>query len=124
MDNSEWVFARAYVKAREAKDRDLMRRIVAAYVEYMDETVEFFERRSVEVLGYEPPQIFLVHANSLNFDHFAKIIGMFRSRGYEFVSLEAALEHKAYRLPDEYVGEAGISWLHRWGLVKDMEIVS
>ncbi len=88
----------------------------------MEQTAKFFERRSLAVLGYEPPQILLVHANSLNFDHFSKIIEMFRRRGYQFVSLDDALRHKAYRSRDEYVGKMGISWLHRWGLAKGLPI--
>ncbi len=64
-----------------------------------------------------------MHANSLNFDHFAKIIAMLQSRGYEFVSLDTALQHEAYRSRDEYVGKMGISWIHRWGLAKGLPIV-
>lgn len=123
LDNSDWMFARAYARAREAEDDESMAQIATAYVEYTERTVEFFERRSVEVLGYEPPQILVVHANSLNFDHFAKVIEMFRKRGYEFVSLAAALQHGVYRSRDEYVGKMGISWIHRWGLAKGLPIV-
>jgi hypothetical protein len=36
------------------------------------------------------------------------------ARGYRFISLEQALEDDAYRLPDTYVGDWGISWLHHW----------
>ena len=35
-------------------------------------------------------------------------------KGYRFVSLETALNDAAYQTRDEYVGSAGISWLHRW----------
>jgi hypothetical protein len=41
---------------------------------------------------------------------------MFKRRGYKCVDLETALKDDAYRLPDTYVGPAGISWLHRWAL--------
>ena len=39
---------------------------------------------------------------------------MWEKKGYKFVSLETALGDAAYRTRDEYVGSAGISWLHRW----------
>ncbi len=122
LDNSEWMFARAYARAKEAQDEEARREIATIYVDYMEQTAKFFERRSLAVLGYEPPQILLVHASSLNFDHFSKIIEMFRRRGYQFVSLDDALRHKAYRSRDEYVGKMGISWLHRWGLAKGLPI--
>ena len=41
----------------------------------------------------------------------------------DLVTLEKALEDKAYRLPDTYVGPAGISWLHRWARDKGREFI-
>jgi len=34
------------------------------------------------------------------------------------VSLSEALKDEAYGSKDEYVGPAGITWLHRWALTK------
>ncbi|MEO8028330.1 MAG: hypothetical protein ABI823_17740, partial [Bryobacteraceae bacterium] len=39
-----------------------------------------------------------------------------RKRGYAFISLDRALADDAYRTPDLYAGDAGISWLHRWSI--------
>jgi hypothetical protein len=39
---------------------------------------------------------------------------MLQKRGYRFVSLDRALEDEAYRSADTFVGNNGISWLHRW----------
>ena len=33
-----------------------------------------------------------------------------------FVSLEEALKDPAYELKDEYIGQAGMTWLHRWAI--------
>ena len=40
------------------------------------------------------------------------------ARGYRFVSLQHALQDPAYTRRDEYVGPAGITWLHRWALTE------
>jgi len=48
---------------------------------------------------------------------------MFSRRGYKFVMLEEALKDEAYRLPDTFVGPAGISWIHRWALERGREYV-
>ena len=97
-----------------------MRRIATTYLSYMQQTFDFFERWSVEVLGYELPQILLLHANELNADHFDDLAEMILSRGYRFVSLAEALEDPAYDLPDDYVGPRGLSWLHRWAITKGL----
>ena len=39
-----------------------------------------------------------------------------RQRGYTFVTLDEALADPAYRTPDLYTGDQGISWLHRWSI--------
>jgi len=82
--------------------------------------VAFFERRSVEVVGREFPQIMLLHANELNSRKMPDILAMFRRRGYRFVSLDEALRDDAYRLPENYVGPGGFSWIHRWSITKGM----
>ena len=74
----------------------------------------------MDVLDYEVKQTLLLHANMLNADYFDDIVRMLKRRGYAFISLDPALTDKAYRLPDNYVGAAGISWLQRWAITKGM----
>ena len=116
IDNSEWIFARAYLKADEAGDADARARIADAYVAYMEAKVDYFERQSRALFGREIPQVLLVHANRLNADHFERIVTMLERRGYGFVRLATALEDDAYGSPDTFTGRGGITWLHRWAL--------
>jgi len=44
-----------------------------------------------------------------------------KCRGYEFVTLDQALQDEAYRLPDLYAGPGGFSWIHRWSITKQMK---
>jgi hypothetical protein len=46
---------------------------------------------------------------------------MMKKRGYSFVTMEAATKDEAYRLPDNYAGERGDSWVARWAVTKGME---
>jgi len=46
---------------------------------------------------------------------------MFKRRGYKFVSLDHAVADPAYRLPDQYVGRGGFSWIHRWAVAKGIK---
>ena len=119
IDNSEWIFARAYLKADEAGDGEAKGRIAEAYEAYMEAKVDYFERQSVALFGREIPQVLLVHANRLNAERFGRIAAMLERRGYRFVTLDGALEDAAYRSPDTFTGKAGITWLHRWALSRD-----
>jgi peptidoglycan/xylan/chitin deacetylase (PgdA/CDA1 family) len=117
IDNSEWIFAKAYSSALDSGDAALAGRVAGAYVPYMDAKFDYFERQSRELFGREVRQVLLVHANSLNADHFAQVLRRIRRRGYRLVSLERALEDPAYSTaPDTFTGRGGISWLHRWAL--------
>jgi peptidoglycan/xylan/chitin deacetylase (PgdA/CDA1 family) len=116
IDNSEWIFARAYVAAWARGDGALAKKVADAYAPYMDEKTAYFERQSVRLFGREIRQILLLHANRLNADRFAELAGRLKSRGYAFITLDRALEDPAYGTPDTFTGRGGISWLHRWAL--------
>jgi len=114
LDNSDYMFAALYTR------HEFRSRVAREYVPYLESVVAFFERRSVEVVGREFPQIMLLHASELNSRMMPDILEMFRRRGYRFIALEEALKDDAYRLPENYVGSGGFSWIHRWSVTKGM----
>jgi peptidoglycan/xylan/chitin deacetylase (PgdA/CDA1 family) len=118
IDNSEWIFARAYDNAIDRGDRASARRVGEAYIPYMEKKFEHFERQSLALLGREIKHVLLVHANPLNADYFDELVVMMKKRGYKFIALEDALRDEAYALPDTYTGAAGLTWLHRWALTR------
>jgi peptidoglycan/xylan/chitin deacetylase (PgdA/CDA1 family) len=121
-DNSDWLFASAYLKAKESGDAELAGRVAATYLQYMNGVLAFFEKRSVEVVGHEVRQTLLLHSNALNADHLGSLLDVIQKRGYRFVSLDRALEDPAYQLADRFVGAQGVSWIHRWGVTKGKPI--
>lgn len=121
IDNEEWIYAFAYDRAEAAGDSVLAARVGTDYVRYMEEMFAFYEQLSQDLLGREPAQVLLIHANALNADYLDELVQMMRARGYQFISLEEALQDSAYRLPDEYVGESGLSWLQRWWITQGNE---
>ncbi len=116
IDNSEWIFARAYENALVRGDKQMAQRVAEAYIPYMEQKFAYFEQQSMALFGYEMKQILLIHANALNADYFDKLARMIKKRGYEFIPLDEALTDKAYTSPDTYAGPAGITWIHRWAI--------
>ncbi|MGA2135459.1 MAG: polysaccharide deacetylase family protein [Bryobacteraceae bacterium] len=113
-DDSDYMFAAAYLRP------ETQARAAREYLPYLESVVAFFEKRAAEVTGREFPQILLLHANELNARMMPGILEMFRRRGYGFVSLDQALRDDADRLPENYVGPGGFSWIHRWSRAKGM----
>jgi peptidoglycan/xylan/chitin deacetylase (PgdA/CDA1 family) len=114
LDNADYLYAALY---QRPEFREQARR---EYLPYMESVVEFFEKRSVEVLGREFPQILLIHANQLNADVMPELLAMFKRRGYRIITLAEALKDPAYRSSEQYVGRGGFSWIHRWSKTMGM----
>lgn len=121
IDNSDWIFARAYDNARDEGDSALARRVAEGFVPYMESKFAFFEQESMTLLGREPAQVLLLHANMLNADTFDSLAAMIRRRGYRFTKLEEVLTDSAYALPDTFTGVGGITWIHRWAITRGMK---
>jgi len=114
--NYDYVFAAAYDRALASNDEPLATRITTAYLDYMADVVAYYEQQSVAIVGRPMSHTLLLHANVLNAVTTERLIERLRGRGYRFVSLDEALRDPAYGSKDEYFGQAGITWLHRWAL--------
>jgi peptidoglycan/xylan/chitin deacetylase (PgdA/CDA1 family) len=114
-DDDDYEFAALYTKSQ------FRGRVRKEYVPYMESVVAAFERGSVALAGREFPKILLIHASQMNADLMPELLAMLRRRGYTFVTLDRALADPVYRLPDEYVGTGGFSWIHRWAKSKGIK---
>jgi len=122
-DNDDYLFARAFDNVTTRGDEAAKRRVGAAYVPYMESKADYWERQSVKLFGREIKQILLLHGNSINAERLGELLAMFKNRGYQFVTLDEALQDKAYQLPDNFTGKYGVSWLHRWAFDKGNNFV-
>jgi len=121
IDNSEWIFARAFDHALDQDDSNLQKRLGPEYVDYMLSMTAYYEDQSRSLFDREIPQILLLHANDLNARYLGSLLAALAQRGYSFIDLETALEDPAYSSPDAYVGPGGITWLHRWALTRGVD---
>jgi peptidoglycan/xylan/chitin deacetylase (PgdA/CDA1 family) len=118
IDNSDWIFARAYDHLLDRHDSAQARRLERDYLTYMDTVFGYYAAQSRALLGYELPQVLLLHANRLNAACLDELLAAMRRRGYRFITLEEAMRDPAYARADTYTGPAGITWLHRWAMAE------
>ena len=123
VDNGDYIFSRAYDIAFDTGDKALMKKVGDAYVPYMESKIDYWERQSTKLFGREISQTLLIHANFINSDYLDDLIAMLQRRGYKVVDLETALKDEAYKLPDTFIGAAGISWVHRWARDKGKDLI-
>lgn len=118
MDAWDWMYAGVYEDARKRGDAALEQQLVSSYLSYTSAVFDYYEKFSKDLIGYEPPQILLLHGNWLEADHIGELLDLLRKRGYRFVTLQDALGDPAYSMPDQYVGEAGTNWLDHWAITR------
>jgi len=118
MDAWDWMFAGVYEDARRRGDTALEQQLVDSYLSYTTQVFDYYEKLSQELIGYEPRQIILLHANWLEADHIAELLELLRKRGYQFIPLQDALNDPAYSMRDDYVGEEGTNWIDHWAITR------
>ena len=59
-----------------------------------------------------------MHVNLVNAYAMSDLLKLAKDFGYDFISLDGALEDKAYLEPDNYYKDFGVSWLYRWDYSK------
>ena len=114
MDGWDWMFAGVYDDAKARGDAALRQEVVRLYLAHHTAIFDYYEKLSKDLIGYEPKQILLLHANNLEAEHIGELLDVIRKRGYRFITLEDALSDEAYGLPDTFVGEDGPGWIDRW----------
>lgn len=121
IDNSEYIFARAYEIALQTDEPQMADSIGNSYVAYMMEKVTYFENNAQELFGRPISQTLLIHDNFLNAHCFGKLLAALEESGYEFISLSEALKDPAYASEDTTSFRSGITWLHRWAITKGVD---
>ncbi len=119
VDYADYSFASTYSRAVRAGDKDQSELIVRSVLTAIDTAFERAEGQSKKLLGYEIPLILLIHCNELNAHHLAPSLSRIRDRGYEFVSLDQAMEHPIYKSSNLPAGAMGGSFFS--GLARTLE---
>jgi peptidoglycan/xylan/chitin deacetylase (PgdA/CDA1 family) len=119
IDNADYIFAKAYSNASKAKDEVFKKRIGKDYVNYMEAKIKYFGKLTNRLFDRQIPQILLTHANLINADYYDDLAEMYLRNGYEFITLETALQDPAYKTEITAFGSYGISWLDRWALSRE-----
>lgn len=114
IDTGDYFFNSMYVKMLARHDEASAKRLRAAYLTYTSGEIDYYAALNKQVLGYEPPQIMLLHASRLNASLIGPILQMFVDKGYKFVSLKEAEVDPVYQIPDTFVTKYGMMWGYRW----------
>ncbi|MDI1243204.1 MAG: polysaccharide deacetylase family protein [bacterium] len=116
LTTEDWMFLPAYQKAKDATEK---KRISDDYLSFAEADVAYREKAANRMFGRPIPHILLVHANAVTADNLTRLIEMYQSRGYKFISVEEALKDPAYANPEKYSPTS--DWLRGWSISKAIQ---
>jgi len=123
IETSDWMFNSAYVMMLARKDRDSAARLRADYLAFTSVQIDYFQRMNTKVLGYEPPEIMLIHDNNqLNADVIEQLLELFERKQYRWITLNQAESDQAYQAPDTFITKFGPMWGYRWARVRNVKV--
>ncbi len=118
IDPADWMFAVVYADAKAHGDDAAMKKVAAEYLAYFDAAISHAETYAHSLFGRPIRHVLLLHASELNAENFDAVARLFDRRGYTFVPLARALEDEAYRSPNTFASDAGVTWFERWAATR------
>lgn len=112
IEHTDYLFSCAYDRSRESQED--IAQIKKDYLIHLSDALDAFETMSDELFNRQIPQIWLIHANTINAETLDKQLELLKDRGYEFVTLEQAMKDPAYQIETAPSKRYGPSWLMRW----------
>lgn len=122
IDTSDYVFNKAYERALKQKDKATRSRLETAYLDHTREQAVYYSDLSNKVYGYRPPEIIVLHLNSINAATAGRMLQIFKDLNFRFVSLEEAQADPAYEQSPPMATKFGPMWQYRWARVRGVRV--
>ncbi len=113
IDTDDWKFNHLLLEHPEDQAK-----IIQKYLDHTCAKFDFYESASKKIFGRNIKHTWLLHVNLINSLAIEDLLKMVQERGYDFVTLDKALEDKAYAERDGFYGPFGVSWLYRWDFTR------
>lgn len=109
-------FNTPYINSKIERDTMLVRYIGERYIEYIKETLDFYEEQAKKNFTRQITHIIDIRCSEINNDMLGYIMYIIWKRGYRFIPLGEALADPLYRrhLPERYKG--GFFWDYAVGV--------
>ena len=88
------------------------------YINHVLDEIEASEQLSIEVLGRPCKQILKLRSNRINAVFLDEMLGAIKALGYTFITVEKALNDKAFHRPEAYFGSGTVNFLQ---MLKDSD---
>ena len=122
IETEDWMFNAKYFMMRSHHDDAAAARLRADYLAFTAAQIDYFNMLNQKVLGYDAPQIMLIHDNQLNADVIEDLLTLFEKRQYRFVTLAYAESDPVYQAPETLITSYGPMWAYRWAKERNIKV--
>lgn len=113
IDDQDWSFEEAYVKAKRAGNAKKTAEILDRFHAMLVDEIEHHEELSDRMFGRKVPQILLLHATEVGSDAWDRLFSWLVSHDHRFAGADLVLSDPAINTPHRYVGPKGFSLWNR-----------
>lgn len=120
VDILDWLIAAAFSKARMQNDSEAIKRVSEEYVKFAAQKFDYCDEVAAELFKRPIKHILLLHANELTAENLDALATMLKGKGYQFISVEQALQDPIYQWPETY--RASSDRLTHWAFSKGKKL--
>lgn len=113
IESEDYAYAYLYEYYIWKKDSAKALQTAQRYINQTLALFDFFESAGNHFYGRQVKQIYLCHDNLLNQHYLGTLIRLLKTKGYNFIALDNAMEDPIYGQPDTYYKKWGLSWIYR-----------
>jgi lysophospholipase L1-like esterase len=98
MSFGDYRWTEPYARCAAKGDAAAIATLKETYLEAADKSIDFYRELSRGVLGRDVPYVLLMHIGALDAEMLPQLLELYRSRGFQFITLEQAERDEFYRV--------------------------
>jgi peptidoglycan/xylan/chitin deacetylase (PgdA/CDA1 family) len=106
MDFEDYLWNEPYARCMAKHNEAAVISLQKSYLTTADEFIDVFRHLSQKLYGHDIPYVLLLHAGAFDAKMLPQLIALFRSKGFQFITLDQAQKDPAYSF-DPNIGYPG-----------------
>ena len=98
MSFGDYRWTEPYARCKAKGDTKSIATLQATYLEAADKSIDYYRDLSRRLFGRDIPFVLLMHIGALDAEMLPQLLDLYRSRGFEFITLEQAEHDEFYRV--------------------------
>ena len=121
MDFEDYLWNDPYARCMATGDTAALQYLHDSYLQVAADYIDIDRNLSKQLFGKDMPYVLLMHLGAFDAKMLPELIALYRTRGFQFVSMPKALGNKAYRTDPEIGDEGGGAYTELLMTIRDMD---